>query len=259
MNSINLITDCGWSIAGTVGGLFAGSAANLLKSGSLFTHDNTACAAPFDRLFPLDIINNLRESDYKTIKSRGVMTPTPFNLLYPGIHVAASLGCIVLNTIGEVRSGKDNLVDLGKKIGGRVATGVIYPTLHSSMLFLGSILAKIYIRPILAQYGIDVSGHAWYQISLAIHSANCLQEVLVNGTPKQKKAYLALVGAVAMSDAVWSYNSAANCHSVADIVSGVALVTLAHVGLSVTENLISRELKSFKGWMWPNKNKKPEK
>ncbi|MCX6988513.1 MAG: hypothetical protein NTZ52_03275 [Chlamydiae bacterium] len=247
MNILNSLNNNA-SYLGTFSGMMLGCAANVWNNKSLFLFDKTSCNSPFNGFTPFAIINAFRENDFQSMRREGVqgfIKPTPFNIIYPLIHVLPSLSFLLWNSVKEKKDNETNLQSL-KKLFYKLTSNLIYPSFHSASLFFTSLLVSEYTEPHFRKLNIDMSGHAWYQISLTIHAINSLKGVHEHGTIKQRKIYALLNTAVAITDAVWAYNTAANCHSVADIVSGAGLVCLSHFGLQIAETVLTKGIDALK-------------
>ncbi|MBS0629484.1 MAG: hypothetical protein JSS30_04580 [Verrucomicrobia bacterium] len=220
---------------GSLAGLTAGAAVNYLRSGSLFSSNPADCALPFNGNTQLQTVNSIRQ--------KLSASPYFFFPLLPLIHTVPMAFFALWNTIRPTHSdrpllsrGWENLTKL-----------VLNPILHQNLLYFG-------IFSIVSLYS---KLNKWVAPNVVLHSMNLLyayksQEGLQTvGRPAQKKIYTLLNLAIAVTDAVWLYNTAANCHSVSEVVSGIALAAAGIFALETTKGLLNQGLASpLKNHSW---------
>lgn len=236
MNIVTPFQNHGWAAAGAIGGIIAGAAANLWKSGSLFENDLRTCRNPFNGFDPFILINNFRESDLKFI-NHNPLAPTPFNWIYPTVHIVPMLGYSIWN-IYKQKTDEKGSQSFAERGWSQISKNVMYPALHTTLLTIPSLIIRaLFLSRTMT---IDVSGHAIVQGALTIHAINSLQAIAETGTSNQKKLHSIICAIVALSDAIWMYNTTASCHSVADVACGIVNVSLVHFGIQASKALINK-------------------
>lgn len=207
MNFYSQVKDHIWVSAGCVAGLTAGMSANLLRSGSLLGKSYSVCSNAFNGLF---------------------------NPSIPFIHTVPMLASSLWNTFNPNPSQKGkSLLNRGWQ---NLSTQVINPLIHQNVLLGGSLLA----RHLLSSASINPSGHVIFHAANTLNAIKSLEGLSHTESPKQKKIYSILNIGIALTDAAWLYNSAANCHSVTDIASGVACVAIGLFGLETGKIIINK-------------------
>lgn len=232
MNFIDYLKNNSWAYAGSIFGNICGLATNLFRNASLFKNDFVSCKAPFHGIQPLVVINNYRESR-KNIVSW--IKPKPFHLVFPLIHLVPSLG---FNAYNAICAHKQNKASISLK--NRVAVMVkstIVPAAHSLFLLFGFATVRVLLDEQTSRLGIDISGHIQVQCILGSHALHAAENMSDSATPSQIKMYSIAFLVCSVTDAIWAYNTAANCHSIADIVTGIACIAFTEMGFRATRQL----------------------
>jgi hypothetical protein len=237
MNIVEPFKKHGWASSGMLSGIILGAGANLWKSGSFLATDASGtCEDPFNNFSPFIVINALREWDLNCIKKRRFV-PAFFHFAYPVVYVAPLLGFAIWNICTNKDSSGHK--SMAKKGWHQISTNLLYPCIHSFALrFFSQFIRIQLLQPLIPK--VDISGHAELQCFLTIHAIYSLQALQETGTPKQKKLYVALCAAIAITDAIWMYNSTASCHSVVDVACAVGIVGLTHLGIQTSKRWIKK-------------------
>lgn len=252
MNIVQQFKNYGWVAAGSISGIIAGATVNLLES-RLLLGEKSASHNFINDCGAFSAINRLRESDLSFLR-KCLFFPTPFSWFYPAVHVVPMLGYSIYNMCTKKAGDeKEQEIDLfPKKCWSQISKNVIYPSLHTTMLTISSIFARDVLCGKILPQSIDVSGHAIVQGALTIHAINSLQAIGETGTANQKKVHAVISAITSLSDAIWMYKTTTKHHTVADMVIGVALVSLVHCGIQVSKELINErfDLKRLKSCLF---------
>jgi hypothetical protein len=223
-----------WVAAGAVAGIVAGAASNIARTGSLLGYTGT-CSSWSHQEGLLQELNWLREHDLKS-REFPLFTPgfTPF-LLVPSVI------CSIWNTLKPGRHAGSKGKGLLERLWSQLSSNVLYPSVHSFTTVGGTLFLRFCLwNRQFKKLGVDVSGHAAIQTAMSLNIAQTIQAIGQQGTGMQKRGFSLLASAIAVTDAVWMYNTTANCHSVADVVSAVALVAIVHISLLGVESVIAK-------------------
>lgn len=218
MNLIQSIKNHGWAALGTIGGIVMGAAVNLWESRSIF-FKNPCYAHALHPVFKA--INNIREDQH----SGPIFSSTFPVYTYPAI-------CF---TIWNLRKEKN---EESRKIAEQRLNDIFVKALCIGALRTGIAgIVRFHTQSLLDQRDVDVSGHAINQTLMTIHAVNSLQAFSSIGTPFQKKCYSYILLALSLTDAVWMYNTTANCHSVIEVAAGVSIAAFAFFAIQACKKL----------------------
>lgn len=240
---MNIITspfkDYRWVTAGSIGGIITGTAVNLLRGGSIFKSGIENCLSNSEGIEPFTSINRFREHHFRSMPAISTRWTLPFPV---SVYMIPLIGFTLWNTIPAKDSAEWDIKSFAKRGWHQVSNNIIYPLASNEMEILLSQLIRDVSSLILCSLNldnyIDISGHVVSQVSLTIFGINSLAAIAKTGTSNQKKLYSIMLGIVAVTDGIFMHFTAANCHSVADVVSGVAVVGLAHLGIQASKALL---------------------
>jgi len=167
---------------------------------------------------------------------RAVISP-----FYPLIYLAPLFACAVWNTANQKKSSDKTIASLGWQ---HLSKDVLIPGIYSALVTGGGFVAREYIFGHSNRQALDASGHVICQIAQNICVMKSLQALEETGTSLQKKTFIMLIAALAVTDGIWMYNTAANCHSVADVIAGLACSVIAYAGIESGKIILN------KGYDW---------
>lgn len=227
----NMVTGC-QKYKGTVAGVITGfglGALNALSTHSAFHRDSLECLlAPKDTLFGM--INQWRESN--TVEwpiYAAVSLFTLHNIINPNDGPGHTRCRLIWNTFTSFRK----------------------PSLNVGLLFASATLLRVVARDSLEQYNIDVSGHA-LTVIVQTYGFVKMQQACHNViSANQQRTISALLALKGVSDAVWTYQTITDCHSVMDVAAAIVLVypcylalhTLRTIGTTaqrITQQIVAR-------------------
>lgn len=104
-------------------------------------------------------------------------------------------------------------------------------------MFTGGFVAREFVRnnDHLFPSQLDTSGHVIYQLAQNLLVMKSFQSLKETGKPWQDKTFSLLHNAVAVTDGIWMFNTAANCHSVADVIAATACCVTTLAGIEGTK------------------------
>lgn len=236
-----------WVAAGAFGGAVLGAGAHLWRTGSLLDGSGDCPRKGFyTGLLPG--INQFREMDLRADR---------FPLFLPGMSPVLVIPSAIFSIWNAAKPGgqpEPGVKGFFKRCWSQLSSNVVYPSLHASIAgFSTAWLRFKALDGIGRSMGLDISGHAILQTALSINIAQALGAIRENGGPRQRRALSLLAGTIALTDAVWMYNTTAHCHSVGDVATGMALSILAHFGVSYAEHLAKKGYSAVKN-RWSKKN-----
>lgn len=200
-------------------GITAGMIANYAQHQSLLSYDMSACWA-FDTIPILGSMNAFRDSHYSR----------ELNPLFPIWLIPISL-IYVLRRLGSAipaQEGADTYLGRIKKAGWDLKEAVLIPTLEHMVKFFLACVGRKLLSPPLESSGINLSGHI-FNIGLYLTFADKIVDKFSNRIPEAAKFLAMVFGALSLTEFFWTYNTAANCHSVMDVGTAVLLVSAALV------------------------------
>lgn len=226
-----------WAAAGTVTGMTLGVAANVLQRGSIYAKDVGACLC-FAGHGLIAATNQMRDSDTAAVLN---------NPVYQAPLLLPSLGMACYNAYNWTGEGKPGVTGYL----GRLWTEVS-PLAYSSFRGLGTSVLSLGPYRILAQgvvgCGVVISGHAMRQGLMAMGTIRMLQHANKHATPWQQTALMAIAAGIAVTDVVWAYNTAANCHSAIEVAAAVAIVAASEATFTGGEVLVSKAYNAARTW-----------
>lgn len=229
-----------WVFMGSMVGLAAGCLSNYLQREALFGKDSIDCKYhAFDNNQVLTGINAMRERPEITF-------------IYYLAICAISISCHPIRTIGQQlfnRHAWSSVRDFGDH-----AKHVFKSMVPSIKTLCISAQTVYLVRSSRQQLQIladeprwDISGHATAQISLNYLTFKALRTIAqTDASPLIKKILEVATAAIVITDAVWMYNTAANCHSIADVIGSLACATVAIAGAELAIKIESQFLKVCK-------------
>lgn len=199
-------------LGGMIVGFMMGAVANVVRRGSLFASSVMDCELAF-RQFPfLFSVNQWREATYG-------LSMVQIASLALSFSIAAILG-----QEGRTESGIRGVLQHAW----RNLFPAVWPQAMGMFLLIGGVglreLANTHLD--LKRIGIDISGHAIYVFSSAWCAAKLLDSIVppVNYTLGQRRLIQLTLASLSLTDIPWTYNTIANCHSVADVAAAAFLV-----------------------------------
>jgi hypothetical protein len=227
-SSSSSLSDHLWTLSGSATGLAIGGAYNLIATASVFGKDTYACKVnPFGDFSVLSDINDFREHQGRT------SIPLIFPIC-PLIYAAPLLLCSTWNTVAQ----SERCSKIFSQTWKHMTKDVVLPIGYNILTAMGGFMARegiIHYRHVIPQ--LDTSGHVILQIAQNIFVLKSFQALKDTGTPFQQKTFAILHCAVAVTDGIWMFNTAANCHSVADVVAGVVCTSSAFAGIEGVKGL----------------------
>lgn len=226
-----------WVATGVVGGTILGGIANVWKTGSLFSKDPAGCLDPFNGFQPLAVINQVRNQALMPFAGYSA-TDVLFNRFFPMVYIAPVIGFNLWNLMrdrNQVHSKNQSFISNEWE---RVSRSVFYPLLDNiSLIGLSNLTRRFYKK--IGSPEVDTSGHVMVQGGLTIFAMNMLSKVSETGTESQKKLFTIICAIVACTDGIFMYNTTASCHSIADVVAGVAVVAVGYLGVQFARSIVS--------------------
>lgn len=238
---------------GVVLGTGLGSLSNLCKNASFFTKDciekskhgktffgsgPTCAAGPYGTSI-LTTINKVKQKEISTFA-----LATPFiPLIVPTVE-------LISKSITQRDQKKPFYISIPHNIGKELVQIPISRIAHQSALVIGSLvmntgltlLSRSPASPMHAFHdngsNFDVSGHVILKIALSTCLVNSLESARKTAGKTQALAWAAFAAGVAASDAVMMYNTGENCHTVAEVLAGVAAAGIVHVAASKIERAV---------------------
>ena len=233
-----------WIAAGSLTGLVVGGVINVIKTGSIFGNDKRACVNnQFGGFHIFGKINSFRENQLSESRAKLVDMVIPLNLinpLLPFIYLAPMFTYAIWNTVTQKKDAEKWMKKIFIQGCEHLYKDVVIPGMYATFLSVGGMVAREYIFDPLNQQKLDVSGHVILQIAQNLCAMKALQALKETGTSLQKKTFIMLNIAVAVTDGIWMYNTAAHCHSVADVIAGLACSAVAYAGIESGKIILSK-------------------
>jgi len=223
MNFCSQLKENIWIGAGSLIGLTLGSTYNLMNTGSFFGRDANICKNPFGSLNPLLVINNFRENEYLVTRkehSLGLINP-----LCPLIYLVPIFANAVLDTAIQKKSFKESFETIISQAIKIVATPIFYSMSMAAVGLIAKGLMSASLN-IFSNSALDTAGHVIFQMIQHLCILKALQGYETSSL--QKKMFTILHVSVAVTDGIWMFNTASGCHSVADVIAGIACIALAY-------------------------------
>jgi hypothetical protein len=221
-----------YCLSGTFGPMFLGSAVNFLSSGSLFNYDYPACQS-FSQLPILGVINQYHEGIIHRDSPATVHDIRLFNINVFLCYLPLAISAIW----NGVRSDRSPAIFSPQRQ--QALKAVILPVAQYSTLYHLSMFVRKYLELH------ELSGHAIVQSVFALTVWNITKEMMKIGTPSQKKCFSAIALGLTVTNAIWTYNTAANCHTVMDIAGAALLVGSINFGLETGKVVLSQLTAKF--------------
>lgn len=238
---------------GALAGVAAGSLGNFLHNASLFIKDNVAKtvhgkttfkAGPFCSSGPygkdsfLTSINHHKQWEISTFA-----IATPFlPLITPSIS-------LVSQSIQERDHSQPSYLSVPKKLGEKLSEIPGSRMAYTGALLLGTFMANSYLNalsrtpnsPLNAFHpngsNFDVSGHVMLKMALATCLSQSIESVRKTGHRTQAIAWGLFGASIAATDAVMMFNTGLNCHTVAEVGTGLLASAAVHAMASGVERL----------------------
>lgn len=203
--------------AGTISGIVSGAISNIANSFSFFSHSIQDCR-DFSSTTMFGPISNWREKQFK-----GYLVP-----FFPLPLIALTSLFAIGNAFKKEVNVPRTAMSVAKKMTGNLYKMTVSPLLRNiSANLIAFTLRGLFQDEFGKRFGIDVSGHAVLHFVYLAYIYNSL--VSLSEVVSSNQAVLALIPLALLSftEVAWMYNTTANCHSVADVVTGLAFGSLA--------------------------------
>jgi hypothetical protein len=234
------------ALQGTTIGLSFGMVLNFINSNSIFHVDREMCKNAFEGwnvgvLHVFKSIHEHREISLRELNS-DIMKPSLFNPILPLSHIIPMVAFLLWNVTINQASVKLTIKEFAKKQIVLASKCVIDPFIQNIATLIASIFLRHKLNYLLHQeIGIKLSGHVLVQSALAIYKANNESIISNNINPEQFKFYSTTIASmIFISDALWAYNTAKHCHSVADVAATVTMVGLLYLGVLTSKKAITK-------------------
>ena len=198
---------------GSIVGLTAGIISNLVNR----SWDEGGVPLPacfrFTHIPVFGPINDWRDSQ----NMLPLLEPTAFSIVAIWNAVKKDDAAPSLNMAGKIRS---NLRQ------------TVFPFLQalSTQFLVGTIRGQIG-NAVWNAAKIDIAGHVCQQVVDLIQRLSLFQGLSKQGTSLQIRVAFVALAALSLTEIPWMFNTASNCHSVADVISGGAIALLANFAI----------------------------
>ncbi len=241
MSICSTIKENAWVAAGSLIGLTLGGVSTFIHTGSIFGKRHGYYIGEQNLLggfTGLIRINNFREGQLQqAIHGASLQLINP---VLPCIYLVPLFACAVWNILNPQEADSRGWRHLSKDI--------ILPAMCSMLVSHWGFAVREYVfdhsnRNIFSV--LSVSGHVIHQMAQNVYVMEGLQGLRETGTPFQKKIFTIFHAIVAITDGIWMFNTAANHHSVADVIAGLACTGLAYTGVEGVKLLFKQAEQYF--------------
>jgi len=252
MNFINTCKQNLWTAAGTMVGLAAGAAVHLARTGSFADTNKKLCLDAVDNIF-ISKIHEFREFRLAHKSNLAFSGGILLNPILPVLYVAPMIAFAIRNATKSSKEQKAGIKDTNVANIKEIGKNILIPTINSVSLFLG--LSGLKVRAMQGRsFGVPVSGHVIYHLSLSLYGAKCLQELRTSGTETQRKAFGLMLVAVGVTDLVQMYLTAESCHSVNEIAETLGGAMMLFGCMEGAKSLCNKIYGLASNYFYPSKN-----
>lgn len=221
-----------WAGAGLCIGYACGMAVNVWNNRAIFHQNNDR----FKSLGIFDSLNRMREKEFHD--KLAYPNLSLFSPLIPAEHLIPMYVFTAWNIGTFVISPGQTFKTVSIFALRQVIENIVFPNILSVGVIQGGFYIRSCSKGKCVNANVDVSGHAIAQSALVIRAIYGLQALSAVGTAMQVRSYSIIVGLISVTDSVWGYHTAANCHSVADMVTGVACAAIPFMGIIYGRKLV---------------------
>jgi hypothetical protein len=221
-------------------GLVLGTAFNFGRSFSFFDGSLRGCMS-FGLNTPLASLNQFRERIFKHPLSNPF-----FSLPIFGSGLISAIGAAFQNNGVESRS----LFNSIKKLPLPFSETVVAPIISQARFMIFPVMFRYAINDSINEYlkpqgfKIDIAGHALFHTMYLMQLYGLLENIRKWNGDKVYSVVSTAAAAFSLIDIPWAYNTAANCHSIADIAAAICLTGLSHaagaLGTAVLKQVYSQ-------------------